>query len=142
MANASAGGSSVDYYSYAWTEDPIVNGFIAESGTAFILAADNASDYSGWYNISQTLGCGGEDAGNQTVQCLREADATDLINAVGEQASASNGLSSIYVPVADGKVVFSDVKNRSAAGEFIKRVCSSRASIPAPIFDTLPFTQY
>ena len=28
----SAGAASVDYYAYAWTKDPIVNGFIAQSG--------------------------------------------------------------------------------------------------------------
>ncbi|CZR69318.1 related to acetylcholinesterase precursor [Phialocephala subalpina] len=115
----SAGGSSVDYYSYAWTEDPIVTGFIAESGTAFILHATNESDYSGWYNISEALGCGGEEVGEQTIQCVRDVNATALMNAVGQQASG--GISTTFGPVADGKVVFADVKNRSAAGDFIQR---------------------
>lgn len=116
----SAGGSSVDFYSYAWTEDPIVNGFIAESGSAFILAATNVSDYSGWYNISEALGCGGEEAGEATVQCVRNVNATALINAVGQ--SSSGGISTTFEPVADGKVVFADNKNRSAAGDFIQKV--------------------
>lgn len=123
----SAGGSSVDYYSYAWTKDPIVNGFIAESGTAFILSATNESDYTNWYNVSSTLGCGGEEAGEQTVDCVRNADAVTLINAVGQQASG--GLSTTFGPVVDGKVIFADVKNRSASGDFIKRVSVNCISI-------------
>jgi cholinesterase len=32
----SAGASSVDYYAYAWLDNPIVNAFIAQSGTAMV----------------------------------------------------------------------------------------------------------
>lgn len=137
----SAGGASVDFYSYAWTEDPIVNGFIGESGTAFILSSSNGSDYSGWYNISQALGCGGEETGEQTVQCVREANATALINAVG--ASSTGGLSTTFGPVADGKVVFADVRNRSAAGDFIQRVRLLIASLfRFPSLTLLRFKKY
>lgn len=33
----SAGGTSIDYYSFAWTHDPIIAGSIVQSGTAFLL---------------------------------------------------------------------------------------------------------
>ena len=42
----SAGGASVDYYSYAWTSDPIVAGFIPESGTAFGLGGQVTAEQS------------------------------------------------------------------------------------------------
>ncbi|MCJ1448985.1 MAG: hypothetical protein MMC23_009504 [Stictis urceolatum] len=111
----SAGGSSVDFYSYAWMDDPIVNGFIAESGTAFILDTPSLN-YTGWYNISETLGCGGAEAGEETVQCLRGKNATDIITTVG-----TGNFSTTFTPVADDKVVFADVRNRSEAGQFIKK---------------------
>lgn len=120
----SAGAGSVDLYSYAWVDDPIVNGFIAQSGTAFLrIGNTDPTDYSSWYNVSQALGCGGAEVGEQTVQCVRGRDAADIINVVGTQAGG--GLPSAFVPVADGKVVFADVRNRSAEGRFIKRVRSS-----------------
>ena len=118
----SAGGSSVDYYSYAWTEDPIVNGFISESGTAFILTTANVSDHEGWYNLSRSLGCGGEEASEQTLDCVRQVNATALINAVGAQAADNGGFPTLYHPVVDEKIIFSDVRNRSLAGQFIQKV--------------------
>ena len=97
-------------------DDPIVNGFIAESGTAFILDTPSLN-YTGWYNISETLGCGGAEAGEETVQCLRGKNATDIITTVG-----TGNFSTTFTPVADDKVVFADVRNRSEAGQFIKKV--------------------
>ena len=116
----SAGGGSVDLYSSAWVGDPIVNGFIEQSGTAFLRLQNNFVNLPAWYNVSQALGCGGEEEGEQTVQCVREKDAEDIINVVGAQAGG--GLPSAYVPTVDGKIVFGDVRNRSADGTFIKRV--------------------
>lgn len=66
------------------------------------------------------LGCGGEEASPATVNCVRQANETDVINAVGDQAPLTGGISTTSGPIADGKVVFADVKDRSAAGNFIK----------------------
>jgi carboxylesterase type B len=55
----SAGAVSVDYFSYAWTSDPIVAGFISESGTAIGLGQTTAANAEAlWYEVSATLGCG------------------------------------------------------------------------------------
>ena len=56
----SAGGAAVDYWAYAWKNDPIVSGLIPMSGTSLSFVP-NTVEYSQsiWYNVSQTIGCGG-----------------------------------------------------------------------------------
>jgi cholinesterase len=114
----SAGGFSVDYYAYAWPKDPIVNGFIAQSGTASgsrAMGRDQAANFNAWYNLSSQLGCGGEETGAKTVDCVRGKPQADV-------AKTANSLRLNFGPRADGKVVFSDNKARGEAGNFIKRV--------------------
>ncbi|KAK4233547.1 Alpha/Beta hydrolase protein [Achaetomium macrosporum] len=55
----SAGGASVDHYSFAWASDPIVAGLIAMSGTREGITPQTASDAATlWYNTTTALGCG------------------------------------------------------------------------------------
>jgi cholinesterase len=108
----------------AWTKDPIVNAFIPESGTVSISASDpNADTTIRWYKTSQKLGCGGKEAGEKTVDCMRAKPWKAVLDAIkpeGAQASALGGMGD-FGPQADGKVVFRDYKARAAAGNFIKR---------------------
>jgi len=82
----SAGGVSVDYYSYAWTEDPIVHGLISHSGTALSLTP-NSPDLSAsyFYNVSGTLGCGGPADNAETVlECMRSQDFRAILRAASQ----------------------------------------------------------
>lgn len=69
----SAGATSIDYYSYAWTSDPIVNAFIAKLGVSnsfFNPAPSNNT--KAWYGPTQALRCGDASAGvTFTVACMR-----------------------------------------------------------------------
>jgi cholinesterase len=116
----SAGGASVDYYSYAWTSDPIVAGFIPESGTALGLGQRTPEQSAAsWYTVSAKLGCGGASSGGATVlSCMRTKNYTSIL-----QALPSGGITggTGFGPTIDNVVVFSDYLNRSAAGNFIKR---------------------
>jgi cholinesterase len=119
----SAGGSSVDYYSYAWTSDPIVAGFIAQSGTVFSpdSQADSSTSAKAWYNLTSTLGCG--DSGSDpdvVLSCMRSQNWQTIQEAI----PTGTGISSVtggFGPTIDNIVVFSDYIERSAAGKFIKR---------------------
>jgi carboxylesterase type B len=113
----SAGGASVDHYSYAWTKDPIVNGFIAQSGTATAIPTTPLNK-SKWYKVTEKLGCGGAEAGAKTLECMRSKSMDDLFNAMNKVGS----FLTLFGPVQDEKVVFSDVVARGAKGDFIKRV--------------------
>jgi carboxylesterase type B len=115
----SAGGFAVDYYAYAWPQDPIVAGFIAQSGTASgarpTMGRDQAANYASWYRLSAALGCGGAEAGAKTVECVRGKDSAAV-------TKVANGPGMSFGPRADGKVVFANNKARGEAGQMIKRV--------------------
>ena len=119
----SAGGSSVDHFSYAWTEDPIVAGFIAESGTVFTPGTPKSADSvtQTWYNITASLGCGNANSGNASgvLNCMKNLNWQTVQTA--SIKSQSGGLSSGFGPSVDNIVVFSDYANRSAKGNLIKR---------------------
>jgi cholinesterase len=117
----SAGGFSVDYYAYAWTKDPIVNGFIPQSGTAGMGVATGTTrgnPNADWFNISAGLGCGGAEAGGKTVDCMRTKSADDIMDLIGKQ---TGGIMTPFGPMADGKLVYADTASRAKAGNFIKR---------------------
>jgi cholinesterase len=109
----------VDYYSYAWTQDPIVNGLIAESGTALGLPGDPPNSRS-WNTISKSIGCG---TGASSVECMKKASWQKLlegVNNVGLIGGASSLLA--FWPVWDNKTIFKDIHERQESGKFIKRV--------------------
>jgi carboxylesterase type B len=69
----SSGGASVDYWSFAWKKDSIVSGLIPMSGTSlsFVPETQEGSRML-WYNVSQTVGCGGpKDDPKQVLSCMR-----------------------------------------------------------------------
>jgi cholinesterase len=111
-------------YSYAWTKDPIINGIIAQSGTASNRPAGvgGASANAAWYKTSQALGCGGAEAGVKTVDCMRKIPAADIQKKLDTMMTGP-GISP-FGPTADGKTIFTDVSTRGAAGSLIKVVCT------------------
>ena len=112
----SAGGGSVDMYSYAWTKDPIVNAISPMSGNAANSAAASKSSNE-WFSVSKTVGCGGEEAGAKSLACMRSKDTQTILNAFKN----AKGISTTqFRPTADNRVVFSDYAKRRAEGNFIK----------------------
>jgi carboxylesterase type B len=121
----SAGGSSVDYYAYAWPKDPIVAGFIVESGTAMMhdLFKPAALKSDAWFKMSQKIGCGGPEAGVESLKCAQRKTPNQLMR--GMPAPSGRGFKSIvpaFAPTADEKTVFSDVHERSKKGIFAQKV--------------------
>lgn len=102
----------------AWTEDPIVNSFIAQSG----FATDQPpSDGSAWYRASEGIGCGGAEAGEATLECMREKPWEDVLGAI-ETRGVTPDLDGGFGPTVDDKIVFSDVTKRKKSGSFIQKV--------------------
>jgi carboxylesterase type B len=55
----SAGGMSVDHYSYAWGDDPIVHALVPMSGTVSGFTQRTREIGEGlWFNASAAVGCG------------------------------------------------------------------------------------
>ena len=124
----SAGGSSVDFYSYAWTQDSIVSGLISDSGTALSFTP-NSPELSAkyFYNVSGTLGCGGSGSDPKAVvNCVRSKNTTEILKAAAlVPAAPSPALAQpVFHPTVDNRTVFADYSALSANGSFMKVVSS------------------
>jgi len=77
----SSGSVAVDYWSYAYVEDPIVSGLISYSGNVFsfpINSNDLAEQH--WYNTSAYLGCG---SSGDVLLCKRSQNITAIKQLLG-----------------------------------------------------------
>ena len=136
----SAGGASVDYYSFAYTSDPIVNGFIPESGVAAnpnVPAQSNTTAAGAWFNVSSTLGCGNSSSNaTDVLACMRTKNYTSILGAIPTSSSVIGGSS--FGPTVDETIVFSNYLARGAAGNFIKRpVLLGNTNYEAGLFQTV-----
>ncbi|KAF2134298.1 cholinesterase precursor [Dothidotthia symphoricarpi CBS 119687] len=120
----SAGGASVDYWSFAWKKDPIVSGLIPMSGTSLSFLP-NTPEYAQtiWYNVSQTVGCGGpNDNSANVLSCVRSKN-TSVILAAAAKVPALPSLATLqatFHPTVDNVTVFADYEQLSASGSFAK----------------------
>jgi carboxylesterase type B len=113
----SAGSASVDFYSYAWAKDPIVAGFIAESGNAFGWGLPNSKEMAatGWYNVSVTLGCGDNTTDSaQVLACMQKQNYTAILEAV-PSLSGTSGILGLFGPTVDDTVVFANYTTATPA---------------------------
>jgi carboxylesterase type B len=120
----SAGGASADYWSFAWKKDPIVAGLIPMSGTSLGFLP-NTKEYSQslWYNVSQSIGCGGpNDNSSQVLSCVRSKN-TSVILAAAAKAPPLTSLAlaqATFHPTVDNITVFSNYEQLSASGAFAR----------------------
>ena len=124
IAGESAGGFSVDTYSYIWVDDPIIRGIIAESGTSLTavnLAQKPNTAEKDWFKFTKLLGCGDAEAGPATIDCMRKVPASRIMETI--QITTGNKLVGPFQPVIDDKTLFSDTRARAHAGKFMKTVC-------------------
>jgi cholinesterase len=121
----SAGGRSVDIYAYAWANetDPIVNGFIAQSGAAPQNTGWTPRPNS-WFELARRAGCGAA-KGKESVECMKGKSLDEIMKAIGTDGGKRSDLMRAFTPVTDGKTYFADYDKRAAAGQFIKKVCVS-----------------
>lgn len=112
----------MDYYSYAYLDDPIVAGLISHSGTAFSFTP-NTFEYSqsSFLKTAALLGCTGP---KDVVACMRSKDFHDILTAASSiPSSPSLALPQpVFHPTIDNITVFADYKALAAAGKFIKVV--------------------
>lgn len=129
----SAGGVSVDYYSFIWLQDPIVSGLISQSGTAFSFNPNTAEQSTAYfYQASSNLGCG--DAGD-VLECMRAKDFREILNAIRAIPPApSPALAQpIFQPTIDNQTVFADYESLAMQGQFIRAVSHRPRPHPADL---------
>ena len=122
IAGQSSGGVSVDYWTYAYQQDPIVNGIIAPSGNAFSFPV-NAEDVpeKNWNTVVTAVNCTNA---TDVMACMRQVDWQSIKTAAAsvKPTSSTSVLRSIpaFYPIPDDEIVYSDYVNRTAAGSFAK----------------------
>ncbi|CZR68503.1 related to triacylglycerol lipase V precursor [Phialocephala subalpina] len=116
----SAGSVSVAYLAYAYPDDPIVAGYIMESGTPHSwmpLTPEIAAQH--WYNASSTLGCG---TSGDVLSCMQSKNTSEVLAAFAKVPF--DPTSALYQPqfqpVEDNITVFHDYSALAAAGKFAK----------------------
>lgn len=122
IAGQSSGGVAVDYWTYAYRKDPIVNGIIAPSGNAFSFPVNTVEvQEKNWNTVVSAIGC---DTAKDIMGCMRKADWEDIKKAAAgiKPTPSSSVLRSIpqFYPKPDGEIVFSDYTSRTTAGTFVK----------------------
>ena len=113
----SAGASSVDFYSYAYKQDPIVAGLISHSGTALSFKANTANfSQTSFLSAAASLGC----EGSEVVACMREQPFAAMLNASAKvKPLPSVALAQpVFHPTVDNLTVFEDYAALAAAGAF------------------------
>ncbi|KAH6842381.1 Alpha/Beta hydrolase protein [Chaetomium sp. MPI-CAGE-AT-0009] len=111
----SAGGASVDHYSFAWPHDPIVSGLIPMSGTVSgITPRPAALATELWYNTTTALGCGDATTPPSTLlTCMQSAPAPALLSTLLNTINAPHPTP--YSPTIDETLVFTDPSLRPTA---------------------------
>jgi hypothetical protein len=132
----SAGSVSIAYLAYAYPNDPIVAGYIMESGTPHSwtpLTLDLGAQH--WYNVSSTLGCG---TSGDVLSCMQAANMSAVLAAFAKVPFDPTAAlyQPQFQPVEDNITVFHDYSVLAAAGKFAKLVCDS-----VPIFEFKPLIQ-
>jgi cholinesterase len=118
----SAGGRAVDMFAFAWANetDPIVNGFIAQSGAAPATNGWRLNPDT-WFELSTRLGCGGASESEHTLGCVRTKSMDEILIAAGSDRGKRPDILSRFTPVIDEILFYSDFDKRRLAGNFIKR---------------------
>lgn len=111
----SAGAGIVDFYSFAYADDPIASAFIEMSATIYgfpALTAEETNDR--WFHVTNLVGCGNATSDPVAVSGCMENKTVDQILAGYDPASVPINPSP-YGPVIDNELVFSSYLNRTAA---------------------------
>ena len=115
----SSGGVAVDYYSYAYRDDPIVAGLISHSGTALSFRQNTAEfSQTSFLSAAASLGC----EGARALSCMREKDFAAVLNASSKiKPLPSRTLAQpVFYPTIDNITVFGDYYSLSGNSSFAK----------------------
>ncbi|KAI1272089.1 Alpha/Beta hydrolase protein [Xylaria sp. FL0933] len=114
----SAGAYVSDGYLFAWPEDPIIKGVIANSGNAIAIPnyLGDATNNSVFSTVATRLGCGNLNPAEE-LACMRAVPAADikdyLQGPTGKLSAATDGL--VFDVIVDNVTLFSDYPGRIQA---------------------------
>lgn len=118
----SAGALSVDYYNFAYPEDPIVSGLIMDSGTALYPSVTLDPTHSNFTFVAAQLGCK-DLSPTAELACMRNVSSIAIETLI--QAYEDNGTQPVlsFNPIIDYRTKFSNYTARYLARNFTMLVC-------------------
>jgi len=124
LIGQSAGSMAVDFWSYAYTKDPIVKGLWAMSGNALTRPSATTQEvYSNFQLVAEAVNC---TSTSDELACMRQADWKTIRDAASRLPSVqtTNPLRSWapFSPTPDDELVFGDYIDRTKSGHFAKIV--------------------
>ncbi|KAH9437411.1 hypothetical protein MCOR02_001068 [Pyricularia oryzae] len=122
ISGQSSGGVAVDYWTYAYSDDPIAHAIVATSGNAFSFPVNAPGvPERNWNTVVEAVGCG---ADADEMACMRRANWSAINAAAGavRPAASSSVLRSVpaFYPIPDGEIVFApeEYVDRTAQNSF------------------------
>jgi acetylcholinesterase len=109
----SAGGNAANSYGYAYPEDPIVAGIVAQSGTVSQLNSPNTTAFT---ILAKQLGCDGLDA-EEELACMQQAPNDRLHSVIRSGAGVPR-----FSPAVDDVTSFANNTARLESGLVAKVV--------------------
>lgn len=115
----SAGAGMIDFYSYAYADDPIASGFILHSATVDgFPPLSNETTVPRWQRIAATTGCNSSN-GSDLTTCMRGKTVQE-IKAAFSAEDLGVGATPAFGPGTDDILVFENYTSRtSAAGGYL-----------------------
>lgn len=116
----SSGGVAADWWTFAYKDNPTVNGIISESGNAFSFGMNSHKQQtSNWHNVSTTVGC---NSSVDAIECVRGKDWKDILAAASRLPAALGGnpvrSTPPFYPTVDNETVFSGYASLLEQGKF------------------------
>jgi carboxylesterase type B len=111
---------------FAFPNDPIVSGFIADSGSVFLYNQKDDPTYSNFTVVANYFNCSNADnitnstnssTRQEELDCLRQISYKDIEDFLGNYTSGTLN----FVPFVDDKVVFANWSDRYALGAISDR---------------------
>ena len=121
----SAGAYATDGYVYAWKDDPIVEGVIADSGNAVLIDTQSVppTNNTMFSLAASRLGCGNLSS-TAELDCMRRVPSSKikeyLQKGPGEGGAVDDSVS--FGAIVDDLTIFSGYANLTAKGHFAKNV--------------------
>lgn len=114
----SSGAGAVDAQNFAFPKDPIVQGFISDSGSALFPPGTGLITYdpthSNFSTVARGLGCPSDAASE--ARCMRSKPATDIIDFLTNYAQNMTTPPLNFVATPDDIIAFSNYTDRYAKG--------------------------
>lgn len=121
LGGQSAGSISTSIYAFAYPNDPIVQGFIMQSGQALTMPPI-PDDTAEWTNLAEKVGCRSSNS-TEELTCMQEIDSFTLKRTLSPEDLNPIGVAAT-LPTIDNVTVFSQdtYLSLAAAGKFAKIV--------------------